>query len=201
MTDQTRRTCIECRYFVGNHCTNDRTTPFARQMASAGREACVDFKERRDRVIETAHNQREELRRLNKENETLRKHLFSACVELCHDCESCRGYSKNYTCVSKAGDCFVQEWRRAVGMDGGFAIADSRIYYKQRGRHKLTESELRKALIVARAQLYVERRKNRKLRGKIAQSKKFLRDAIKALSNTQVARIREEAKVRNGYDI
>ena len=72
-----------------------------------------------DRVIETAHNQRLELKRLNAENATLRKMLHSACVELCHGCPSYKYADGNYKCKAKQGDCFVQEWRKVVGMDGG----------------------------------------------------------------------------------
>lgn len=68
-----------------------------------------------DRVIETAHNQRLELKRLNAENSMLRRMLHSACIEFCHDCPSC---GKD-DCELKQGDCFVQEWRVAVGMNGG----------------------------------------------------------------------------------
>lgn len=53
--------------------------------------------------------------------EQLRTMLREACVEICRECPLCSGPDEgnDYKCVDKAGACFVQKWRVAVGMNGG----------------------------------------------------------------------------------
>lgn len=73
------------------------------------KKKCEEYERQPELMAETAASALELLKAQEAKIAKLRETLRQAIVEYCHDCEA----HIDGKCASKAGTCFVQEWRKA----------------------------------------------------------------------------------------